>query len=128
MKFVEKQCSKCPWKVSTEPGTIPNGYSLEKHKALKSTIVEGFSSTLRVMACHETHQSACGGWMYNQLGVGNNLGLRMRMRNKDLSSLEIEGEQHEKFEDTYNKSLHIKTLRLWETPNCSAIYRPIINY
>lgn len=27
------------------------------------------------------------------------------------------------FADTYNDSLKIKSLRLWETPNCSAIWR-----
>jgi len=33
-----KQCGKCPWKVSTNPHDIPNGYSLEKHKKFIDTL------------------------------------------------------------------------------------------
>lgn len=99
-----KQCEKCPWKVSTDPTDIPNGYDREKHKALKSTIaVEGdlnFGSELRVMACHESHEDHCLGWLNHQLGRGNNIGLRMRMYDYDLSDVELDGNQHETFEDT----------------------------
>lgn len=28
MKKPRKQCEKCPWKVSTDPRKIPNGYSV----------------------------------------------------------------------------------------------------
>lgn len=97
-----KQCEKCPWKVSTDPSDIPNGYDIDKHKNLKGTISKGMESlsNAKAMACHETHEGYCVGWLVNQLGVGNNLGLRMRMRNYDLSEVEVFGEQHDNFTDT----------------------------
>jgi hypothetical protein len=79
-----KQCKKCPWKVKVNPNDIPNGYSLEKHRALASTIADSSdplgqlsSDEIRVMACHETDSDYCVGWLHNQLGVGNNIGLRL---------------------------------------------------
>jgi len=49
-----KQCDKYPWKVSTNPHDIPDGYSEELHRALERTIAEprSLSRTDRVMACH----------------------------------------------------------------------------
>ena len=35
-----RQCEKCPWKVSTDPHDIPNGYSEALHRGLASTIAE----------------------------------------------------------------------------------------
>ena len=32
------QCAKCPWRVDVDPHEIPNGYSVDKHAALASTI------------------------------------------------------------------------------------------
>lgn len=98
---VGKQCQKCPWKVSVDPNDIPNGYDIEKHKNLKKTISEGLDSlsNRNVMACHETHNTACAGWVHNQLGVGNNWGLRVRMRSQ-VNKVEIFGKQHESFKDT----------------------------
>lgn len=59
------------------------------------------------MACHHSRDENfehCVGWLYNQLGVGNNIGLRMSMMNYDnVRDLKIVGEQHEKFEDTLPK-------------------------
>lgn len=103
-----KQCEKCPWKVSTNPLEIPNGYTVEKHKALKSTISDPNNplsfiqqKQLKVMACHETHNAHCIGWIYNQINQGNNIALRLQMLScENYSQLEIEGKQHEKFEDT----------------------------
>lgn len=43
-----RQCAKCPWKKSTDPRTIPNGYSETKHAALAGTIAEWFRGTLGV--------------------------------------------------------------------------------
>lgn len=99
---IKKQCCKCPWKVSTNPCDIPNGYCKKKHKALKITISSGLDSldNNHVMVCHETHNAHCVGYLYNQLGVGNNIGLRFKMRDYDLSEMEISGDQHEIFEDT----------------------------
>lgn len=59
-----KQCAKCPWRKEVDPRSIPNGYSVEKHRALRSTIAEAgdlsalASNEIRVMACHETHARA----------------------------------------------------------------------
>lgn len=109
-----KQCEKCPWKKNTDPNEIPNGYSKKKHENLKNTIAdEGiFRTTLRAMSCHESRPKDespyCIGWLMNQLGPGNNIGLRMRMLDFDLSEVEFMGEQHERFEDTLPKSRRSK--------------------
>jgi len=101
------QCKKCPWRIDTNPHDIPNGYCEEKHQGLESTIAkEGdipnvFSGTLRVMACHETDDAHCVGWLMNQLGPGNNIGMRMKMSSCENSGeLTLVGDQHERFEDT----------------------------
>jgi hypothetical protein len=104
-----KQCVKCPWRKATNPHKIPNGYSVEKHRALVGTIANPerldlaalASPTLHVMACHETHNSYCLGWLMNQLGSGNNIALRLAMsRCENLREVTLRGEQHERFEDT----------------------------
>lgn len=101
------QCAKCPWKKRVNPHEIPNGYDAEKHKALSGTIArEGdispiLSRTLHIMACHETHDAHCIGWLVNQMGPGNNIALRLSMmRCENFSSVRTIGEQHETFEDT----------------------------
>lgn len=101
----EGQCTKCPWKKSTNPHEIPNGYCELKHQALKGTIAEpgSLSSTGRAMACHESaigKETYCIGWLANQLGPGNNIRLRMQMLEYDLSRVWLDGPQHECFEDT----------------------------
>lgn len=101
----ETQCAKCPWKVSTDPHDIPNGYCETKHKGLKRTIADPGEIRFggHAMACHETNakdEVYCIGWLMNQLGPGNNIGLRMRMLDYDLSRVRLVGEQHETFEDT----------------------------
>lgn len=102
----EKQCAKCPWKVTTDPYDIPNSYCPTKHGKLKGTIAEQGSlrSTGRAMACHESKPSDkepfCVGWLMHQLGPGNNISLRMRMLQYDLKDVELDGDQHESFEDT----------------------------
>lgn len=101
------QCAKCPWKVATDPHQIPNGYSVEKHCALKNTIAEEGSvaklheSSMRVMACHETHDAHCLGWLMHQLGPGNNIPLRLHaMSCENIQDVKLVGEQHQRFEDT----------------------------
>ena len=105
-----KQCAKCPWKKAVNPHDIPNGYSVDQHEGLKSTIAdpEDAYSTLgrelRVMVCHETEQAHCVGWLHNQLGVGNNIGLRLQMlKCENIGDLKVIGEQHECFEETLPK-------------------------
>lgn len=108
MSKVRRQCAKCPWKVSTDPHQIPNGYDPEKHRALKRTVAEPgaivLGGTLRVFACHESNagrELACVGWLDNQLGVGNNIALRMAAFQKRVDlNYELDGPQHQRFEDT----------------------------
>lgn len=105
------QCAKCPWRKDVNPHDIPNGYGADKHAALSCTIAKPgdipsllsmFSGgPMHVMACHETHGTHCIGWLANQLGPGNNIGLRLAMRNcENIRKLKLIGEQHKTFEDT----------------------------
>lgn len=97
------QCAKCPWWVETNPHDIPNGYDVEKHRALKKTIARPgeLRYTGNAMACHETDKAHCIGWLVHQLGPGNNIGLRMRMMScANAKKIRLRGEQHETFEDT----------------------------
>lgn len=102
-----KQCSGCPWKVDTDPNGIPNGYCEKKHANLKNTIAApgeiNLGGTLRVMACHESpvgREQPCVGWLANQLGHGNNIQLRVAAMMGRVADFELDGEQHERFEDT----------------------------
>lgn len=101
------QCKKCPWKVSTNPFDIPDGYDVEKHKSLACTIANPGDirgSGNKVMACHHSYEGReqhCVGWIYNQLGPGNNIALRIQMmRCENIKDLKVIGRQHERFEDT----------------------------
>lgn len=106
-----KQCGKCPWRKSTDPNQIPDGYSVEKHEALEKTIAspgdlrQAFcGGPKQVMACHETEAAHCVGWLHHQLGPGNNIGLRIRMMTcTNARDVEVLGDQHERFEDTLPK-------------------------
>lgn len=103
-----RQCEKCPWKVSTDPHDIPNGYSVEQHRALKSTIAEPglvrIGGSIKAMSCHEHppgDEAHCVGWLMHQLGPGNNIGLRLQMiRCENAKNIQLDGEQHRRFEDT----------------------------
>ena len=103
------QCAKCPWKVSTNPFDIPDGYSVEKHKDLAFTIATpgDLRNPGKVMACHhakEGEEMHCVGWLHNQLGTGNNIGLRIQMlRCDNIRELKVIGPQHQTFEETLPK-------------------------
>ncbi len=106
-----KQCAKCPWRVSTNPHGIPDGYCEVKHGNLKSTIAKDGEINLgqmNVMACHHSNGSDemyCVGWLNHQLGVGNNIGLRIRMMKcENIRDIKVVGEQHLNFEDTLPKN------------------------
>ncbi len=102
------QCAKCPWKVSTNPHEIPDGYCEIKHSNLADTIAKDLSydlsKPLQAMACHHSKgddKMFCVGWLNHQLGVGNNIPLRLKMLNyENAKDIKIIGEQHKKFEDT----------------------------
>lgn len=102
-----RQCKHCPWKVGTDPREIPGGYSEEMHRRLTITISDGAGSfgNNHVMACHETVTSKelhCVGWLVNQLGPGNNLGLRLKVMTGQIdANVEAVGPQHERLEDTF---------------------------
>lgn len=99
------QCAKCPWIVGNDPHEIPNGYSEEKHRALVNTIAkpsDGFFGPSRAMACHETADAYCIGWLTNQIGPGNNIGMRIRMMScQNSEKIRLKGDQHERLEDTF---------------------------
>lgn len=104
------QCAKCPWKVSTNPLEIPGGYSEEKHENLEKSIAkEGdydFSKPLVIMACHHSREEMehCVGWVNNQLNIGNNIQLRIKMRDcENIRDLKVTGKQHTNFKDTLPK-------------------------
>jgi hypothetical protein len=101
------QCAKCPWIKGADPHDIPNGYTVERHLALRNTIADRdrpFSSLdgdRYVMACHELEEAHCIGWLVNQIGTGNNIGMRLRMRDcNNADAIRLRGEQHASFDDT----------------------------
>lgn len=106
-----RQCAKCPWKVSTDPHEIPNGYSEDLHQNLACTIAEPGAyrplGTIHIMGCHEHdvgEEAHCVGWLMNQLGPGNNIGLRIAMMDCENSRhIQLDGPQHSRFEDTLPK-------------------------
>lgn len=101
---MRRQCAKCPWKKSTDPHEIPNGYCEVKHANLASTIAtpgELSLGALRIFACHETADTPCVGWLVNQLGEGNNIALRMAViAGRIDANVRTVGPQHARFEDT----------------------------
>lgn len=108
-----RQCAKCPWRVDVDPNDIPKGYSCDAHRNLANTVADSSSpllvSGLQIMACHEFptgKEQACVGWLHNQLGVGNNISLRLAVVQRQISAnYELVGEQHETFEDTLPKEV-----------------------
>jgi hypothetical protein len=101
-----KQCAKCPWRVDVDPNDIPNGYCRSKHAALAETIADADHPETsiglhRVMACHETHDAHCLGWLVNQVTSGNNIAMRLRLLScSNAAEIELVGEQHNTFADT----------------------------
>lgn len=103
------QCQSCPWRVDCSPlEDIPNGYSVNLHENLRGTIAQPgacglFQSTQRIMACHYSklgQEFPCAGWLHHQLGVGNNVWLRLEVIQGRMPMPEIHGKQHQQFNDT----------------------------
>lgn len=101
------QCKSCPWRIDCVPDRdIPN-YVPALHEGLTRTIQSGlgtiFQKERHVMACHYSkpgEEFPCAGWLANQLGPGNNIGVRMAVMTGQMPAPEIDGPQHERFEDT----------------------------
>lgn len=106
-----RQCDKCPWKKSTDPHEIPNGYSEDLHRNLACTIAEPGAyrpgGTMHMMSCHEHdpgEEAHCVGWLVNQIGPGNNIAMRLALRDcENARHIQLDGPQHERFEDTLPK-------------------------
>lgn len=107
------QCSNCPWLKHSDPFSIQNNYSIEKHLKLKETITDDIpvmeqlkklhtKEPFKIMACHKYHDTHCLGWIYNQIGTqGNNIRLRMQMSLcSNANKIKLAGEQHLTFEET----------------------------
>lgn len=104
-----KQCVTCPWRVDADVNDIPN-YDRELHEGLDDTITKQgeelsgmLCPTMRIMACHYSkpgEEFPCAGWLHNQLGPGNNIALRLRVAMGQIPPPEVDGDQHERFEDT----------------------------
>lgn len=99
------QCKTCPWRVGATTREIP-GYSRAQHEALLSTIARpGDAAPPRLMACHctpEGRESVCVGWLHHQLGVGNNIGLRLRVLHQpELGAYKLKGPQRATFAETF---------------------------
>ncbi len=46
----------------------------------------------------------CIGWLNQQLGIGNNIGLRIQMLScENVNEIKVYGKQHQRFEDTLPK-------------------------
>lgn len=105
------QCRSCPWKVCTNPAVDIPHYSREMHEKLEGCIAKDLNYSppggmLKVMSCHYSgdecgEEEYCIGWLYNQLGAGNNIPLRLQMlRCQNASKIRVHGPQHLTFQDT----------------------------
>ena len=103
-----RQCESCPWKVSTDPARDIPGYNEDSHRHLACTIAEPASFRCAAngyaMTCHKHDpgdEAHCVGWLMNQIGPGNNIGLRIAvMTCENIGAVRLDGPQHERFEDT----------------------------
>jgi hypothetical protein len=85
-------------------------YSLKKHLNLAGTIAEPGVYCSRggvtMMTCHESpegNEQPCVGWLVQQLGPGNNIGLRILALDGRFKNLKTVGPQHERFDQTLPK-------------------------
>lgn len=112
---MKTQCRTCPWKVGAKPLEEIRGYSCDQHHDLRATIADDPIASLsirKVMACHHQRpgeERYCVGWAVNQLGPGNNIGLRIKaITDQRLRGLRTIGPQHKTFEDTLPKKPRCK--------------------
>lgn len=113
-----KQCLSCPWRVACEPDKDIPRYDLELAKGLTRTIQSGietmFQKVRHVMACHYSKpgdEFVCAGWLHNQIGPGNNLGVRLAVMTGQHPVPVVDGEQHENYEDTLPCDVPVRAKR-----------------
>lgn len=111
-----KQCQTCPWIKGNDPYDIPNGYQAQKHADMKSTIalkdpdpteiLEALSKEeIEIFSCHSRDKSHCLGWLVNQITIGNNIALRIKMLGcENRNQIKLIGEQHQNFNETLPKN------------------------
>ncbi len=106
MSKTVKQCVACPWRVAVKPSRDVPNYGEGIYDRMRSTLrsgVETIGGGPRIaMACHnqkDGEQLPCAGWLYNQLGVGNNIGIRLHVMSGRLPAPTVRGEQHETLPD-----------------------------
>lgn len=103
-----KQCKTCPWRKDSTVADIPN-YDPNQHEKLAGTISSGdiyeAFGPIEKMACHNStdgNEFECVGWLYNQLNQGNNIALRLRMRDyENAKDIQVDGEQKASFAETF---------------------------
>ena len=102
---IVRQCKTCPWRVEVKPSRDVPNYDpgiYDRMRASLRTGVESIAEKVRiVMECHNGKRGsdrACAGWLHHQLGVGNNLGVRLAVICGRLPAPRVVGEQHEDLE------------------------------
>lgn len=97
-----RQCGSCPWRAAVVPARDVPDYAPGIYARMKASLRTGIESageeTRIVMECHNGKRGAnraCAGWMHHQLGVGNNIGVRLRVMAGHLPAPKIDGAQHE---------------------------------
>jgi hypothetical protein len=61
---------------------------------------------MHAMACHYSEPGKeihCAGWLSNQLGVGNNIGVRLKVMSGAMPVPEVDGPQHMTFQATLRR-------------------------
>ena len=111
MKQPLKQCRTCPWRVGCVPERDIPRYDRRLAENLACTIRSGMETLAggprHAMARHHSepgNERYCAGWLANQLGAGNNFGLRLQVLLGRVPSPEIDGSQHERYEDTLSRA------------------------
>lgn len=101
MKTV-KQCKTCPWRVAVDPARDVPDYDEGIYERMRATLRTGLDSMFEksrvVMECHNGRPGAdraCAGWLHHQLGIGNNIGVRMSIATGRLPMPRVVGDQHE---------------------------------
>ncbi len=97
----QKQCKTCPWKQSVVPSRDVPRYNRAQHEKLAHDMQQGGHQ--RIMACHKTNEGKerpCVGWLYNQLGPGNNIPLRLKVRGQKFTLDLDTDDQHATFAES----------------------------